>query len=155
MPCYLFTFHAYGTWLPDRKRGYVRRDGQGIHEQNLELADKYKEQMTQDVVRFDRALQTRIIESLQETTSFQGLRLHGVATDTSHVHMLISWKDDRKWDSIRRSLKHALTTHLNHIKKQQWFTRAGSRKQVKDQEHFDYLMLRYLRSHKGVQWFEV
>jgi REP element-mobilizing transposase RayT len=131
MPCYLFTFHAYGTWLPDRKRGFVRRDGQGIHEQNLELADKYKKQMMQDVVRFDREVQIKIVEALQETSLFQKLRLHGIATDASHVHLLVSWKDDRKWDSIRRSLKHALTSHLNQIKKQQWLTRAGSRKHVK------------------------
>ena len=21
MPCYLFTFHAFGTWMPDREEG--------------------------------------------------------------------------------------------------------------------------------------
>jgi hypothetical protein len=29
MPCYLFTWHAYATWLPDRKQGYVEK-GRGI-----------------------------------------------------------------------------------------------------------------------------
>src|SRR4051794_35604479 len=29
MPCYLFTYHAYGSWMPDHKRGYVHR-GQGV-----------------------------------------------------------------------------------------------------------------------------
>ena len=62
MPCYLFTFHAYGTWLPDRRRGYVRRDKQGIHKQDHELADKYKEQMSQDIVRFDRDIQELMID---------------------------------------------------------------------------------------------
>ncbi|MEM1305417.1 MAG: hypothetical protein AAGG46_11005, partial [Planctomycetota bacterium] len=29
MPVYLFTYHTYGSWLPDRPQGYVQRD-QGI-----------------------------------------------------------------------------------------------------------------------------
>ena len=37
MPCYLFTFHAYGTWMPDREEGFVRRE-QGILPPDEELA---------------------------------------------------------------------------------------------------------------------
>ena len=36
MPVYLFTFHAYGSWLPDNPRGYVRRK-EGIQPQDVPL----------------------------------------------------------------------------------------------------------------------
>jgi crotonobetainyl-CoA:carnitine CoA-transferase CaiB-like acyl-CoA transferase len=154
MACYLFTFHAYGTWLPDRQRGFVRRDGQGIHEQDFELGQTYRQQMTQDIVRFDHLLQQRMIQTLLESTGKQHFRLHGVATDQSHLHILISWTNDRTWEQMRYALKRSLSLALNQIQKQTWFTRSGSRKRVKDQEHFDYLMQQYLRNHKGAQWFE-
>ncbi|QDT75400.1 hypothetical protein I41_46100 [Lacipirellula limnantheis] len=35
MPCCLFTYHAYGSWTPDRKQGYVKRH-QGILQQDLQ-----------------------------------------------------------------------------------------------------------------------
>ncbi len=37
MPCYLFTFHAFGTWMPDREEGFVQRK-KGILPPDEELA---------------------------------------------------------------------------------------------------------------------
>ncbi len=35
-----------------------------------------------------------------------------------------------------------------------WFSKGGSRKQVADQEHFDYLVHVYLPRHTGRKWQE-
>ena len=36
MPCYLFTYHAYGSWLPDHAEGYVHwKEGQQPPDDNL------------------------------------------------------------------------------------------------------------------------
>ena len=43
MPCYLFTFHAFGTWMPDREEGFVRRE-QGILPPDEELAEHIEEE---------------------------------------------------------------------------------------------------------------
>ena len=154
MPCYFFTFHAYGTWLPDRSRGYVRRDKQGIHKQDIALGQTYKKQMTQPVVRFDHDMQQLMIDALQASTDKQSFRLHGVATDLTHIHVLISWSDNRTWEQLRYALKRSLSYKLRQHAHQHWFARAGSRKRVKDHEHFDHLIANYLRKHKGAQWLE-
>jgi hypothetical protein len=41
MPCYLFTYHAYLSWMPDRPQGYVRRK-KGIFPPDEEKAEAYK-----------------------------------------------------------------------------------------------------------------
>ncbi|MFG0249519.1 MAG: hypothetical protein ACF8OB_11590, partial [Phycisphaeraceae bacterium JB051] len=82
------------------------------------------------------------------------LRVHGIGTDTTHLHILASWADERTWDALRQRLKRALTYQLNDLNKQHWFTRAGSRKRVKDREHFEYLISEYIPKHQGEKWFE-
>ena len=47
MPCYHFTFHGYGTWMPDEDDGYVRR-GEGQLPQDVVEASKYRGRMTQE-----------------------------------------------------------------------------------------------------------
>ncbi|MAX22900.1 MAG: hypothetical protein CMJ19_00230 [Phycisphaeraceae bacterium] len=154
MPCYFFTFHAYGTWLPDRQRGFVRRDQQGIQARNINLADTYKQQMKQRDVRFDRNAQSCMIHATLQAAKILELRVHGIGTDATHLHILVSWADERTWDALRQRLKRALAYQLNGVHKQQRFARAGSRKRVKDRKHFDYLMSEYIPKHQGEKWFE-
>ena len=42
MPCYLFTYHGYGTWLPDRSRGYVRRKEGILPTDEAPMAECYR-----------------------------------------------------------------------------------------------------------------
>jgi len=74
MPCYLFTYHAYASWMPDREEGHVRR-GEGILSADEKL---------------NRELERRT-----------------------------------------------------------WLSEGASRKQVKDQAHFDYLINEYVPLHRG------
>ena len=60
MPCYLFTFHAYGTWMPDREEGFVRRD-EGILPPDEDLARRYRDRQKGDEVLFDASLQRLLI----------------------------------------------------------------------------------------------
>ena len=41
MPVYLFTYHAYQSWMPDRGRGFVQK-GRGIQPTNALLAHAYR-----------------------------------------------------------------------------------------------------------------
>jgi hypothetical protein len=69
---------------------------------------------------------------------------------------LISWADERPWLKIRSGLKTSLTLRLNRDvrRRKHWFVDSASRKQVKDQEHFDHLVTNYLPSHRGWKWRE-
>jgi hypothetical protein len=94
MPCYLFTFHAYGTWMPDREQGFVKRR-QGILPPNEELAARCREDAAEKVVVFDSSIQKMMIEEARNACEKQHYRGHCIATDPTHVHALVSWPDDR------------------------------------------------------------
>jgi hypothetical protein len=154
MPCYLFTYHGYGTWLPDKRRGYVKR-GAGILPRDGRMAELYRTNMTQAAVRFEERVQKLAIEELLVACQHQQLRCHFIATDATHVHVLVSWKIDRTWDVVRAKLRESLTRWLNQeIDRQEWFAKSPSRKRVRDRKHFDYLVAVYLPKHAGWKWAE-
>ena len=156
MPCYLFTFHAYGTWMPDRRQGFVRRGGQGVLPPDGVLAESYRERAAETQAIFDATVQRLLIEETCIACEKQRYRGHSIATDSTHLHALVSWLDQRPWLKIRTSLKSSLSRRLNREVKRRhnWFVDSASRKRVKDQQHFDYLANVYLPSHRGWKWRE-
>jgi REP element-mobilizing transposase RayT len=155
MPCYLFTFHAFRTWMPDRDEGFVRRD-QGILPPDEALAAQYRDRAKEDEVVFDARLQLLLIEETRITCEKQRYRGHYVVTEPTHLHVLASWPDERPWLKIRNGLRSSLTRRLNRDVRQRdkWFVESASRKQVKDDDHFEHLVNTYLPSHRGWKWCE-
>jgi REP element-mobilizing transposase RayT len=150
MPCYLFTFHAFGSWMPDRKAGFVRR-GHGILAPDKQLARQYQDSAKQKAVIFEPRLQLLLIEEAQAACAKQRCRGHYIATEPTHVHVLVSWTDERPWLKVRNGLKSSLTRRLNHNgqRRNKWFVENASRRRVKDRDHFDHLVSTYLPSHRG------
>lgn len=154
MPCYLFTYHAYRSWMPDRERGYVRRD-EGVLPPDEEMADQYRRLAKEDQVWFDAAIQRTAIDESMIAAGFQRFRLHMTATDPTHIHVLVSWTDARQWPKLRNGLKSSLTRRLNRDHhRRTWFVENASRKRVKDVAHFTYHMTDYLPKHRGWKWRE-
>lgn len=154
MPCYLFTYHGYGTWMPDRSEGYVRR-GEGVLRTSRARSNEYRRKAKETTVRFDRNTQRTIIEETLVAGERQTIRVHFVSTDTTHTHILCSWPDERGWKRLRSGVKSSLTRRLNReFHHREWFSEGGSRKQVKDRTHFDHLVSTYLPSHGGLKWSE-
>jgi hypothetical protein len=152
MPVYLFTYHAYGSWMPDRARGYVRRD-EGIVARSEHMHELYTEAMKGEPVQLLVEHQRRVVESVRESQEKQKFVAYYVANDASHTHLLLSWKDDRGAVKMRGLVKSSLSRALNaSFLSQQWFNEGGSRKRVRDRKHFDYLMETYLPAHRGVKW---
>ena len=149
MPCYLFTFHAYRSWLPDREQGFVRRK-QGILPPDEKLAEVYRDRSREQQAFFDDAIQRIFLDEFRIACEKQRLRGHFIATEPSHLHVLVSWPDERDWPKIRNGLKQSLTRRLHRdISPQTWFSDGASRKKVKDREHFEHLVNSYLPSHRG------
>lgn len=154
MACYLFTFHAYRSWMPDRKEGFVRR-GEGILPADDERADQYNRKATEGAVLFVAEHQQCLIDAVVQSCHHTESRCHGVATDATHVHILMSWQQDVLWKKKSVSVKTSLTRALNgKFGRRTWFSENGSRKWVRDRLHFDHLMRNYLPSHGGLLWFE-
>src|SRR5688500_9200541 len=108
MPCYLFTYHAYGSWMPDRRQGYVRRH-KGILPSELKMADRYRRNANDEAARFGDAQQRAAITILHEAVTHIDCRLNYMATDLTHIHVLVNWTGKRTWQQNRASLKRALT----------------------------------------------
>jgi hypothetical protein len=154
MPVYLFTFHAYRSWLPDRSRGFVRRH-QGVLPRDEGLAARYRQQANEQPASFAPDRQLLMIDELTIAFEKQSCRGHFIATERGHVHVLVSWRDGRAWGKLRNGLKQSLTRRLNrHLRREHWFSEGASRKRVKDRGHFDFLVNEYLPSHRGWKWRE-
>ena len=155
MPCYHFTYHAFGTWLPDQPDGYVRRD-EGHLPQDTKTVVAYRKRMKVEEAEFDDLHQLAIIDEVQLAATHQSIRLHFIATEPTHVHILVSWQDDQKSfekpkSAIRQSISRRLTREFS---KRQWLSEGGSRRKVVNQEHYDYLICTYLPKHSGWKWSE-
>jgi hypothetical protein len=154
MPCYLFTYHGHGTWLPDHQRGYVRRK-EGILATDVRMASRYRSNLQHAAIQFTHDTERVMIDSLLEAFVFQCLRGHFVATESTHIHVLMSWHTDKTWEDVRRGLRNSLTRQLNReFEKREWFSKQPSRKRVADRKHFDYLIDQYLPRHRGLKWRE-
>lgn len=155
MPCYMFTSHGYATWLPDHRRGYVRRN-EGIKPRDVGMALLYRRNLSDTAVVFDKTIQRHLIEGSLEACECQDVRCNFIATESTHVHVLASWKTDRTWELVRRQVGGSLTRRLNReIVRRQWFAKSPSRKRVRDLRHFRYLADTYLpKKHHGLKWHE-
>jgi len=184
VPVYLFTFHAYQSWMPDHRRGYTRR-GKGYQKPDPEMARRYREKAKSEPIEFDRATQRALIEELQIASAHQDFRLHAGSSEPSHIHGLVSWKGYRSWVEVRKQIKSSLSRRLTREYEAlsdsldveisdptdsrdatrresseetgRWvlkLSRGASRKRVENRKHFNHLMTKYLVAHKGVKWFE-
>ncbi len=154
MPCYLFTYHGHGTWMPDHPRGYVRRKV-GILAPDPRMADCYRQNQRVPTADFDISVQRILIDETVRAFHFQGLRGHFIATDHTHLHVLVSWKTPKTWKAVRQSIGTSLTRRLNkEFERRSWFAKQPSRKRVREQQHFEHLVRVYLPRHRGLKWHE-
>jgi hypothetical protein len=152
MPCFLFTYHAHGSWLPDRAQGYVRR-GRGILPPDTHMHGLYTRAMISSTTQFAECHQKQLILNVLESRLPQRFEPYFIATDITHVHVLLSWRDGRKAEKVRALLKGSMTRSMNTaFGRQNWFVEGGSLKRVRDRDHFDYLVSKYLPRHTGLKW---
>ena len=148
----LLSYHAFGSWLPGRKQGYFRNKS-GIRPTNPAAADWYRHVQHRESESFVTAVQQCMIDACEEAEIYQRFELYGVATDPSHLHVLVAWDDDRLPSQMRRNLKQSLTRNLNQtFCHRQWFSRGGNDRRVRDRDHFLYSRDEYLPDHPGWKW---
>ena len=140
MPVYLFTYHAYGSWWPDRPQGFVQQ-GKGIQPTNNPLAQAYRRAATHDAVLFTPDDQRALIEKLFHIAETDSLRIHAATADPTHLHTLVSWADDRSFTKVRGRIKNLLSLCLSRraaTTGRPWFVQGASRKRVEDEQHYWY-----------------
>ncbi len=156
MPCYLFTLHTYGSWLPDNRRGFVKK-GEGVQLPNPALAASYRNAASDGPYELDDPTQRFVVEVVCDIGVRHGWRIHAIACEPTHVHILVSWGSDEAWSYVRGKFKNIISLELSkrHGREgRRWLSKGASRKRVKDRGHFDYLVKTYLPRHHGACWFE-
>ncbi|MCE9604902.1 MAG: hypothetical protein K8U03_08380 [Planctomycetia bacterium] len=153
MPVYLFTFHAYCSWMPDRRRGFVRRE-KGILPANEYLADRYRERAQADEIKFDAQFGWAMIDETAAFCEQSQWRLYEAVVVASHVHVLVSWKSEERADEVAMRIKQrqGRAMSLANNREGPWFSRGKSRKRVRDRQHFEHLMRKYLPQHGNVRY---
>jgi REP element-mobilizing transposase RayT len=158
MAVFMFTLHAYRSWMPDHPRGYVIR-GQGIQKPDPQRAQRYHALARHERMTFNDALCEQIIAATQDLCRTKNWRLLAVVVVWTHIHLIVSWRPFQSAKRARAVIKRAITTHLrDHTGEQRkWLARGGSIKRVRDQAHYRHLTRRYLPNHRrfgGRQWYE-
>lgn len=157
MPVYLFTYHSYQSWLPDHCRGYVKK-GESIQPTNFQLAQHYRAAAKHAPFFFDSRTQYHLILKALAVCADENYRLHGAATESTHLHMVVSWRDESiSYSKVRGRIKNLMSLDLARqagITGRPWFSVGGSRKRVRERQHLHYLLEKYLPNHRGVGWFE-
>jgi hypothetical protein len=156
MAVYHFTLHAYRSWNADNPRGFVKHD-QGIQLPDSARADFYNSQALQEAVLFATEHQHVMARIVADACMRRKWRLHGMAFEATHVHILVSWRIFTDWKAVRAKLKNLMSLELGRhfdLPGRSWIAREGSRKQVRDRKHFDYLMNTYFPRHRGLVWRE-
>ncbi|MGD0388202.1 MAG: hypothetical protein ABSC42_04525 [Tepidisphaeraceae bacterium] len=167
MPVYLFTAHAYRSWGEDHPRGYVQR-GKGLQESNERLAHWRAANARHEPARFDGQLQGIIMEAVESVAAERGVRLHALAVTLTHVHILVSFRspactcgaskfcrkacEGRKFVEtfgIRAKRKMGqMIAKTMETKDRPWLSRGWDLTPVRDREHFDFLVAKYLPKHE-------
>ena len=155
MPVYHLTLHSYGSYLPDHDAGSVhwRRGLQMPKKEGL--AKEYRRRQHETTVHFTHRVQDVIVDELRVAANHQSLRLLGVACESTHVHLVAAWHDDSRDPArVRAGLKSSITRRLNRdVGRRTWLSALGVPRRVWDREHLSYLLVKYLPSHSGQQWY--
>ena len=156
MPVYLFTYHAYLSWMPDHPRGYTKR-GVGPMLPDEAMGRNYERKAACAPTVLDIVVQTAIVEHVRRIPDFIPIRFYAITTEPSHIHVLCGWDDDRSFESVRNSVKTSISRRLAELSaggEPLRLSRGASRSHVDEQDHFDHLMFEYLPKHSGASWFE-
>ena len=153
MPVYLFTFHAYRSWGPGHRRGFVRRR-RGVTQADPALAQTYDRRARHEPVRFTTDEAEALLAAAAEAcaTPARRWRLHLGAAVSNHVHVLVSWDGFHPAERAKAVLHRALTVALRDRRgaatNRPLLARGGSQKRVRDRAHFEHLVHDYLPAHR-------
>lgn len=138
--------------MPNHERGYVHRE-RGLLPQDEEMGQNYRRNLTQVAVFFSDAMQRKLIDASLEACKCQHVCCHSIATESTHIHLLVSWNTERTWRTVRRQIGRNLSLRLNaKFGRKRWLSKSPSRKRVVDRPHLDHLMNAYFPNHSGWKW---
>lgn len=151
MPVYLFNIHGYKTWMPNHPRGYTRK-GEGVFAPDEKMNQHYEDKSHFDEIRFNDARQRLLVDTAIEVCTNVGVRLYYAVCVSTHLHVLVGWSDDRKWEPIYDRIKKVAALKLARsegVSGRRWFAHRRNGTPICTPDHFAYHMMEYLPGHRG------
>jgi hypothetical protein len=142
--------------MPDRDEGFVQVH-RGWQPKNIKLAKAYTEAAAWPAASFNSEDQRFLIETVLDVCGRRSWRLHAAATEPTHLHAVVSWRDQTKRELVQGKIRNIVSTELSKRfgeKGRPWLATGSSRRRVKNDEHLSYLINEYLPGHSGWKWFE-
>ena len=154
MAVYHFTIHAYRSWRPDHRRGYVHHTD-GLLPPDPLMATWHDAHAKFQPVPFDDEIQRILISGSHDICTRRSWRLHACGMDPTHLHLMVSWRPFTSCADVLNKLKNVLSWQLGQQVGpvgRRWFVRGGSMRRVANIGHFTYLVRRYFPDHPGLFW---
>ncbi len=156
MAVFMFTLHAYRSWMPDHRRGFVIRS-KGVQKPDPQRARRYHSLAKHERMVFGDELCEQIIAAVQDECRKKDWRLLTMVVVWTHVHLIVSWRGFHNVKRVRAVIKRAITTWLRDWtgERRKWLPGGGSIQRVRDRGHYLHLTQRYLPAHRrygGRQW---
>lgn len=153
MPVYMFTFHAYRSWMPDHPKGYTK-SGIGVLPADLEMNEWYEERAHFSEITFDRSLQRVVVNAIKEVCVNKMYQLYYAVAVSTHAHAVVGWSEDTiiqttVHDTLKRIIGLKLARHAR-VADRRWLSRGRDAKPVRTRKHFFHLVTNYLPDHRGV-----
>ncbi len=104
--------------MPDHKRGFTQ-EAKGYQSPNPALADTYRDAAKFPPFEFDLTTQRFLIEVALEVCTRRAWRLHAGASKLTHLHLLLGWRDDARWEDVRGKLRNIMS--LDCRRRRMWW----------------------------------
>jgi len=144
---WLLTSHAYGTWLPGDKRGFVgwvedpgnklvkrNRPKTATEPGNAPLRQFAQSQMKSDAIWFTSREAELLWEQFLETAAYRQWQLLAVAVLATHVHWVLGVPGDPDPEDLLRDLKaygsRKLNQHSPRGHQTKWWCESGSKRKL-------------------------
>jgi REP element-mobilizing transposase RayT len=170
---WFLTWTTYGTWLPGDERGFVspKFEGDEPERRNNVLHSPYDAgrpelrslalaKLVGDPVFFDEGKAVVLQGQFEETAAHRGWVIVIGAVMTSHVHLVVGVSGDPEPSVLMRDFKsygsRALNRRYAKPESGTWWTEQGSKRKVKNQQHFEAVVNYVLKQEKPlVVWGEL
>lgn len=106
-----------------------------------------------DSAVFGAEMQSALVDMAIEACWRRGWRCHAAAVNDTHVHMVVSWREEVDAVHVQNTLKRVLgwrAAKVSGTEGRRWFSDGGIPKRVRDNDHLVYLVHAYLPDQGGV-----
>jgi len=145
MPVYHVIVHGFFTWNADNPQGYYRRK-RGRYAAEEKLALHWTRTARFPAARWHREDQEILLRSVLESAERREWDVYAVATQTTHLHIVVAWQTRHSPQEVQQKLKQIMSLQMGRTYGygRRWLARNGQPQRVRNRAHLRRLLYDYL-----------